>query len=165
MKNLIQYTLVLLAVGLIVLWQTGFNPFATKEVGEVVSPSTFKEMKKKTDSDGKRIALSGTFSVSNSNLTVNLGQPTSLGFSDEKGDHIDFFKIWNGDGKNEFSLPGTFKPEDLKIYDNEGKVHGYNEKVKISFTLNRIEEAEPEKNPNTGEYVWEWDDLRIDPVK
>lgn len=165
MKNILKYTLTLIAVGLIVLWQTGYNPFAAKTEGEVVSPSTFKEMKKQEDNDGKRIALVGTFSVNNSNLTVKLGQPTSLGFSDEKGEHIDFFKIWDGDGKNEFSLPGTFKPEDLKIYDNEGKVHGYNEKVKISFTLNRIEEAEPEKNPITGEYSWEWDDLRIDPVR
>lgn len=83
-----NYTLTLLAVALIVVWQTGCSTFSSKPEGEVVSPNTFKEIKKKEDSDGKRIALIGTFSVSNSNLTVNLGQPTSLGFSDEKGEQL-----------------------------------------------------------------------------
>lgn len=164
MKNIFQYGLTFLVVAIIVLWQTGCNPFASKTEGEFVTPSTFKEMKKQKESDGKRISLIGTFSVANSNITIKLGQPTSLSFSDEKGEHIDFFKIWNGDGKNEFSLPATFTPKDLKVYDNEGKEHSYDKKIKISFTLNRVEEAEPEKHPITGEYAWEWDNLRVDPV-
>ncbi|UIR54932.1 hypothetical protein LZQ00_11645 [Sphingobacterium sp. SRCM116780] len=165
MKKILQYGLTILGVAAIVLWQTGYNPFASKTEAEVVSPNVFKEMKKQTESDGKRIALIGTFSVSNSDITINLGQPTSLMFEDENNNHIDFFKVWNGNGKNEFSLPTTFTPKDLKVYDNEGKEHRYNEKIKISFTLKRIKEAEPEKDPNTGEYAWEWEQLRIDPLK
>lgn len=165
MKNIFQYGLTLVVVVIVVVWQTGYNPFASKTEGEVVSPNAFKEMKKQTESDGKRIALIGNFSVANSDITIKLGQPTSLSFGDENDNHIDFFKVWNGTGKNEFSLPETFTPKDLKVYDNEGKEHSYNEKVKISFTLKRITAAEPEKNPNTGEYVWEWEQLRIDPIK
>jgi|GEM_PF-2360433 len=165
MKNILQYGLTFLVVAIIALWQTGYNPFASKKEAEAVSPSVFKEMKKQTESDGKRIALVGTFSVSNSDITIKLGQPTSLMFSDENNNLIDFFKVWNGSGKNEFSLPTTFTPKDLKVYDNEGNEHSCNEKIKISFTLKRIKEAEPEKDPNTGEYAWEWEQLRIDPLK
>lgn len=164
-KNIVQSIGTIAVVAGVILWQTGYNPFKSSgTVGEVVTTDVFKTMKTQKENDGKRIAVIGTFSVSNIDLTIRMGKPTSLSFADT-GDHlVDHFNLYNGTGANEFFLPAKFTPSDLKIYDNAENMHSFDEKVKLSFTMKRIKEAEPEKNPLTGAYAWEYDQIRIDPV-
>ncbi|MEE1945249.1 hypothetical protein VRU48_09025 [Pedobacter sp. KR3-3] len=166
MKKLLQYGLALTAMAILFLGQTGCQSFSgSGEKGEVVSNSQFQELKKQKTSDGKRVAVMGRVTVANSNLTLKMGSPTSMTVDDQEGKLIDFFDLYHGKGKNEFFLPADFTPKDLKLYDNDGKPHNYDEIVQLSFTMKRVTEVRPEQDPLTGAYVWKYEQLRIDPVK
>lgn len=166
MKKVLQYALTFAVVAIVICWQTGYNPFAgSGEKGAVILTDQLKDLKKQTSSDEKRVAVVGKIVVSNSNLTLKIGSPTSMPVEDKDNNLIDHFEIYHGTGKNEFNLPVQFTPKDLKVYDNDGNAHSYDEDVQISFTMKRIKEAQPEKDPNTGEFVWRYEQIRIDPIK
>ena len=165
MKNILQYGLTLLAIIAIIMWQTGYNPFAgAGKMGAVVNAGELKALKRAKESDGKRVAILGHATVSNSNLTRVIGRPTSIMVESPSGEAIDFVDFSYGQGANEYFLPETFTSEDLKLYDNDKREHAGKEDVRISFTMKRVAEAEPEINPTTGEYAWRYEQVRIDPA-
>jgi hypothetical protein len=145
------------------MWQTGYNPFAgAGKIGTVVHAGELKVLKRSKESDGKRVAVLGHATVANSNITRVIGRPTSLLVESPANEAIDFVDFSYGHGANEYFLPETFTPEDLKLYDNDKKEHAAKEDVLISFTMKRVTEAEPEINPTTGEYAWRYEQVRID---
>ncbi|MFC5046228.1 hypothetical protein ACFSTE_04340 [Aquimarina hainanensis] len=163
----IQYIGGGIAVVLFFLFQNGGDVFqGSGEKGKIITIETYKELRKKTSSDGKRIALIGRASVSNANITRRIGAPLNLIFSAPDGTFIEHLPFHFGkEDKNSCYLPNSFTPQDLVLYDNEGVLHKYDENVMVSFTLERITNAIPEKNPKTNEYVWRFKQLRIDPIE
>ncbi|TPN81214.1 hypothetical protein [Aquimarina algicola] len=166
-KSKLGYVVAFLAAGIYFFFQTGDNPFqGPGEKGEIISIEQFEALRKETSSDGKRIAFIGHASVGSHDITYTIGAPLELIFSTPDDDYIAHIPFpLDQDGKNSCYLPSTFTPEDLVLYDNEGKVYPYNEDVVVSFTLERIKNAIPEKNPETGEYSWRYKQVRIDPSK
>lgn len=164
MKNILQYALGLVAVVAIIMWQTGYNPFAgSGKIGEIITLAEFKTLKKDLSSDGKRVALIARGDIANSDVTIVLGRPMSLSFITPQEEYIDHFDLYRGDGKNEFFIPEKFTNKDLVLYDNEGKKHAYDENVIISFTLEKLN-GNPQINPSTGGYDWAHKQIRIDPA-
>lgn len=149
--------------------QSGYNPFkGSGEKGEIVTLQGFEELLKEKSNDGKRVAVIGHTGISNSDITIRIGAPLSLAFrSPEPEDqYIDHFPIsFEKDGKNACYLPTEFTPEDFIIYDNEGNKVPYNKDVILSFTLERISNAVPEKDEKTGKYAWRYEQIRIDPIE
>ena len=164
MKNFLQYALALVAVVAIIMWQTGYNPFAgSGKMGEIVTAAEFKTLKKDLASAGKRVALVARGDIANSNMTIVLGRPVSISFMTPQADYIDHFELYRGDGKNEFFIPEKFTNKDLVLYDNDGKKHNYDENVVISFTMEKLN-GNPQINPRTGGYDWAYKQIRIDPA-
>lgn len=165
MKRKLLFKFYFLGITIIACWLIGCNSTsAPGEKGEIITTTQFKELKKQKSSDGKRIAVIGKVTVANSNLTRKLGSATSMTVDDRDDKLIDFFNLNYGQDKNEFYLPAEFTPKDLKVYDNDGNAHAYNEPVQISFTMKRKTEVRPEQNEQTGEYFWEYEKIRIDTV-
>ncbi|WP_271406822.1 hypothetical protein [Tenacibaculum soleae] len=160
---------VIIAISILVLLYNQFKDGTlfkgTGEVGTEISLTKFQELKKQKDSDGKRYSIIGHASISNSNITRVIGRPLKIMFKDVDNNYIERFELYLGEDKNEFYLPNEFTPQDLVLFDNEGSKHLYNKNVRISFTFKRIKNAIPERNEKTGEYVWEYNQIRIDPVK
>ncbi|WKB81762.1 hypothetical protein QYR09_01690 [Cellulophaga lytica] len=159
----------LIAISVIALL---FNQFkddvlfqGTDEIGTEISINKFHELKKQKDSDGKRYSIIGHTTISNSDITRVIGRPLKIIFNDADNNYIERFELYFGEGNNEFYLPNEFTPEDLVLFDNEGNKHTYNENVRLSFTFKRIKNAIPERNEETGEYVWSYSQIRIDSVK
>lgn len=167
MNKTVKYIGGFILVALFFLFQNGSSLFqGAGEKGEIITIEKYKELKKQTSSDGKRIAIIGRASVSNSDITRRFGAPLDLMFDTPEGDFVEHIPFPFGkEEKNSCYLPNSFTPEDLVLYDNEGNAHKYNENVMVSFTLERITNAIPEKNPKTNEYVWRIEQVRIDPVK
>lgn len=163
----LQYIGGFIAVALFFLFQNGGGLFqGSGEKGEIITIETYKELRKQISSDGKRIAFIGRVSVSNADITRRIGAPLNLMFLTPNGTYIEHLPFPFGkEDKNSCYLPNSFTPEDLVLYDNEGKLHKYDENVMISFTLERITNAIPEKDPKTNEYAWRYNQLRIDPVE
>ncbi len=165
MKKALQYLPMILFVAMIALWQTGWNPFAGPlTIGTTVTPAELKQMKQSKDSDGRRVAILGRATVSRSNRSRRVGAPINLPVESPANEYIDHFDFGFGQGKNEVFIPAEFTPTDLKMFDNEKNAHPYDENVLISFTMERISAAEPEMDPKTGEYVWTYARIRIDPA-
>ena len=148
--------------------QSGYNPFkGSGEIGEIVSPKAYEELLKQKSSDGKRVAIIARGSISNSDLSRRIGAPLDVIFTgtDAEANVIGLFPIPFGkDDKNSCYIPNAFTPEDLVLYDNEGTALAYGEEVTLSFTLERISNAIPERNENTKKYVWRYKQMRIDPL-
>ncbi len=165
-KKYSLYILGFIAGAIYLAISTGYNPFVgSGDKGVVVTPEQFANFKKDKSNDGKRVALIGR-AEANGDITYILGRPIRLPFVDADKNLIEFFEFeLKENGKNCCYIPTEFKSEDLVLYDNEGKAHAYDEQVVVSFTMERITEAIPEQNPETGEYAWHYKQLRIDPVK
>ncbi len=160
---------IIIAISVIVVL---FNQFkddilfqGSGEVGTEITVDKFQELKKKKDSDGKRYSIIGHANISNSNITRVIGRPLKIIFKDVNNNYIEHFELYFGEDKNEFYIPNEFTPEDLVLFDNEGNKHTYNENVRLSFTFKRIKNAIPERDEKTGEYVWNYSQIRIDPIK
>lgn len=149
--------------------QSGYNPLkGSGEIGEIVSPQAYEELLKQKSSDGKRVAIIARGSISNSDISMRIGAPVDIIFSglDAKASAIGLFPIPFGkDDNNSCYIPSEFTPEDLVLYDNEGNALPYGEAVTLSFTLERISNAIPEKDEKTGKYAWRHKQIRIDPIK
>lgn len=149
--------------------QSGYNPLkGSGEKGEIVTPQAFEELLKDKSSDGKRITIIGHTGISNHDLTIRIGAPLDLPFSspEPEDSYITHFPItFNKDSKNACYLPTEFTPEDFIIYDNEGNKIPYKNDVMLSFTLDRISNAIPEKDEKTGKYAWTYKQIRIDAVE
>lgn len=160
---------VIIAISIIVLLYNQFKDDillkGTGEVGTEISLTKFQELKKQKDSDGKRYSIIGHATISNSDITRVIGRPLKIIFNDADNNYIERFELYLGEGNNEFYLPNEFTPEDLVLFDNEGNKHTYNENVRLSFTFKRIKNAIPERDEETGEYVWSYSQIRIDSVK
>ncbi|SDF54768.1 hypothetical protein [Cellulophaga baltica] len=160
---------VIIAISIVVLLYGQFKDDihfqGSSEIGTEITVSEFNQLKKQKDSDGKRYSIIGHASISNSDITRVIGRPLKIIFKDADNNYIERFELYLGEGKNEFYLPNKFTPEDLVLFDNEGNKHAYNENVRLSFTFKRIKNAIPERDEETGEYVWSYNQIRIDPVK
>lgn len=150
-------------------FQSGYNPFSgSGEKGDIVSPEAFEELLKDKSSDGKRIAIIGHTGISNQDITIRIGAPLDLAFSspEPENKYIAHFPIaFVKEGINSCYLPTEFTPEDFIIYDNKGDKISYEMDVILSFTLERISNAIPEKDEKTGKYAWNYRQIRIDPVE
>ena len=165
MKNILQYALCFVGVAVILMFQSGYNPFAgSGEIGSVVTAAELHALKKSKESDGTRVAVVGHVTLPSMRLSMVAGRPVRLSVESPSNEPIDFLELYHGQGKNEFYVPAKFTKEDLTLYDNDNNTHAYNENVLISFTMTRIKEAQPEMNAKTGEYVWRYDHVRIDPA-
>lgn len=167
-KNILYTGGIVLAL-LYFAFQSGYNPFkGSGEKGEIVTSQAFQELLKEKSSDGKRIAIIGHTGISNHDLTIRIGAPLDLAFStpEPEVEYIAHFPIpFNKDGKNACYVPTEFTPEDFIIYDNEGNKIPYKKDVLLSFTLERISNAIPEKDETTGKYAWTYKQIRIDVVE
>jgi len=160
---------VIIAISILVFLYNQFKDdilfHVSSEVGTEIKVSEFNELKKQKDSDGKRYSIIGHATISNSDITRVIGRPLKIIFKDADNNYIERFELYLGESKNGFYLPNEFRPEDLVLFDNEGNKHAYNEIVRLSFTFKRIKNAIPERNEETGEYVWSFSQIRIDPLK
>lgn len=165
MKNILQYALTFLGVAIIAMWYTGYNPFAgSGDIGKTVSPEEFKKLLEDKKSDGKRVSLIAHGDIATANMTLVLGRPYSLSFFSADRVYINHFDLYHGKGKNEFYLPPTFTSKDLKLYDNEGKPHDYNQNILLSFTIKAGYGGNKERNRYTKKYSWDFVKIRIDPA-
>lgn len=168
MKKVGQYSLTVLGILLIVLWKTGYNPFAgSGDIGEITTFKKLKEYKKDKENDGKRIAVECYFRLGGNLKQHVFGSKDNdlIIKPDTMSDMYEFVPVpLKKDGKNSFYVPYEYTEKDAAYYDNEGKTYNYDAKLLVSFTLKRIKEAEPEKNPLTGEYSWKFEQVRIDPI-
>lgn len=151
-----------------ILYQTGIDEFTGPgDPGAVISFAKLREMRKDKASDGERISLLGRFRVSGNvhqNLVIG-GRKNTLVLNPPES--LDVFELISlpleAEGKNSFFVPAKYRESDAKFFDNSGTAHAHDALLKVSFTLKRISEAEPEMNPSTGEYVWEYAKVRLDP--
>ncbi len=165
-KEFILYGLILGLTMAFFYFRYSDNPFQKSlKQGAIMTSEQYQELKKDKSSDGKRIAFIGRIQLDTS-FTYKFGRPVVLPLIDANHDafeHIPFDLA--KDDKNSIYVPSEFTEKNLIIYDNEGKAHSYDEEVMVSFTMERITEAIPEQNPNTGEYAWRCKLIRIDPVE
>lgn len=163
----VQYIGGFIIVVLFFLFQYGGDLFqGPGDKGDLITVEAYTALKKETSSDGKRIAIKGHASVSNVDINRRIGAPLSLTFNNTEDIFVEHLPFPFGkEEKNSCYLPNSFTPEDLVLYDNEGNPHKYDENVIVSFTLERITNASPEKNPETGNYAWRYKQLRIDPIE
>ncbi len=166
LKKIILYVGGFIVTVICIYFYYGDNPFQNSlEKGVIINYEQYVNLKKDKSSDGKRVALVG-YAIAHSNITYIIGRPIELPFVDSTNKVLEYIPFeLKKDGKNSFYIPSEFTEKDLMIYDNNGNPHTYDEKVIVSFTMERIKEAIPEQNPKTGEYVWKCKLIRIDPIE
>ncbi len=165
-KKILSYIGAFLIAAAVMYFQYSDNPFQKPlEKGGIISREQYTNLKKDTSSDDKRVAFIGRVKA-NTRITYKIGRPVELPVVDSADDLIEHipFTLKKG-GKNSFYVPAEFSEKDLVLYDNDGNPHAYDETVMVSFTMERIKDAIPEQNPQTGEYAWRCKLIRIDPIE
>lgn len=164
MKKLPIYILV---ISIAILFASCGGSSSSNEMGELITFETLNEHLKNKEMDGKRVSLEAYCKPPTSlRQDVIGGKKNDITIKPEL-DSKQFLHIpitLKKDSKNAMYAPSTYTKEDIIYYDNEGKSYPFDSKLKFSFTLKRNKQAKPEKNPTTGEYVWDYEDVRIDPI-
>ncbi len=160
-KSLVMRILMII-LGLALVWYFVSNNNKSYTQGELVDTATYKEILNDKTSDGKRIMLKATLAPFNT--IVVTGETTSVDFNTKDNQSLVSLKLERG--KNGYHLPTRYDSEDIKVIDNDGNEHLCGNEVLISFTMKlKGEEPKPLADVTGRLYSWDYEEVRIDPVK
>jgi hypothetical protein len=105
--------------------------------GQVVSKiELYKLCQDKANKD-KRVAVEG-YPALTGDIRSGNGNKVVLSIytePDGQGSAIYAVPMEVGKGSNKFHVPDEFTIQDIVVYDNDGKEHQYNEKLRFSFSM------------------------------
>lgn len=124
----------------------------SNEPATPVNAAQFEKLRGSKDNAGKRFSITG-YPFLDNDVTIGNDLEIDVSLYSEpkgKGDYIGSVNMGYKDQKNGMYVPDQFTPDDLQIFDNEGKQLGVNDKITVSFTMKLDTNREPREDKSTG---------------
>lgn len=118
--------------------------------GTQVDVDTAKKLPFDAANDGKRFTVVGYPSISSDIWSSGRSPTVSVNIKTEpggEGDTVMSVEMPLGSGADKVSVPDTFGPEDIVVYDHDGTAQAYDKKIAVSFTLDLDTDQPPMNMP------------------